>query len=93
VTDASRVAFCDLRAAHASRADATEAALLRVARSGRYVLGAEVEEFEREFGRCCGVAHAVGVGNGTDALALILRASGIAAGDEVIVPAYTAAAT
>jgi dTDP-3-amino-3,4,6-trideoxy-alpha-D-glucose transaminase len=93
VTDSRRVAFCDLRAAHAARAEETEAALLRVAQSGRYVLGAEVEEFEREFARCCGVVHAVGVGNGTDALALILRASGIGVGDEVIVPAYTAAAT
>jgi dTDP-3-amino-3,4,6-trideoxy-alpha-D-glucose transaminase len=88
-----RVPFCDLAAAHAARGEATEAALLRVARSGRYVLGAEVEGFEREFAALCGVPHAVGVGSGTDALALILRAAGVGGGDEVIVPAYTAAAT
>jgi dTDP-4-amino-4,6-dideoxygalactose transaminase len=72
---------------------ATEAALLRVARSGRYVLGPEVEAFEHEFARRGGARHAVGVGSGTDALMLILRGAGIGAGDEVVVPAYTAAAT
>lgn len=88
-----RVAFCDLRASHEFRAAATEAALLRVARSGRYVLGPETEAFEHEFAACCGAAHGVGVGSGTDALTLILRAAGVGAGDEVVVPAYTAAAT
>jgi dTDP-3-amino-3,4,6-trideoxy-alpha-D-glucose transaminase len=87
------VPFCDLRAAHAARAAATESALLRVARSGHYVLGEEVERFEAGFSEVCAVAHAVGVANGTDALALILRAAGIGVGDEVVVPAYTAAAT
>jgi dTDP-3-amino-3,4,6-trideoxy-alpha-D-glucose transaminase len=87
------VAFCDLSAAHRARAAATEAALLRVARSGRYILGAEVEAFEREFADACATRHAVGVASGTDAIALILRAAGIGRGDEVIVPAYTAAAT
>jgi dTDP-3-amino-3,4,6-trideoxy-alpha-D-glucose transaminase len=87
------VPFCDLRIAHRERAQATEAALLRVARSGRYVLGPELESFEHEFARCCGVQHAIGVGSGTAALVLILRAAGIGRGDEVVVPAYTAAAT
>lgn len=87
------VPFCDLKAAHAFRGTATEAALLRVARSGRYVLGEEVEAFEREFAAASAARHAVGVGSGTDAIALILRASGVGVGDEVIVPAYTAAAT
>lgn len=85
--------FCDLRAAYAADAAAVEQALLRVARSGRYVLGAEVEAFEAEFASWCGARHAVGVGSGTDALVLILRAAGIGPGDAVIVPAYTAAAT
>ncbi len=93
MTSPAQVAFCDLRAAHAARAEVTEAALVRVARSGRYVLGSELEAFEQDFARACGVAHAVGVGSGTDALALILRAAQIGAGDEVVVPAYTAAAT
>jgi dTDP-3-amino-3,4,6-trideoxy-alpha-D-glucose transaminase len=87
------VPFCDLRAAYAADAESVEDALLRVARSGRYVLGAEVEAFEAEFASRCEVRHAVGVGSGTDALALILRAAGIGPRDEVIVPAYTAAAT
>lgn len=88
-----RVPFCDLGAAHAWRGDATERALIRVARSGRYVLGPEVEAFESEWAEICRAAHAVGVGSGTEALALILRAAGIGPGDEVVVPAYTAPAT
>jgi len=68
-------------------------AVSRVLAHGRYVLGPEVEAFEREFAEFCGVMHCVGVGNGTDALALTLRACGIGPGDEVIVPAYTAVAT
>jgi dTDP-3-amino-3,4,6-trideoxy-alpha-D-glucose transaminase len=87
------VPFCDLREAHRFRGAATEAALLRVARSGRYVLGQEVAAFEQEWATFSGAAHAVGVGSGTDALTLILRAAGIGPGDDVIVPAYTASAT
>lgn len=88
-----QVPFCDLAAAHHARGAATETALLRVARSGHYVLGPEVEAFEREFADHCRAVYAVGVGSGTAALALILRAAGIGAGDQVIVPAYTAPAT
>lgn len=88
-----RVPFCDLRAAHAWRGEATERALVRVARSGRYVIGPEVNAFESEWAEVCGARHAVGVGSGTDALVLILRAAGIGPGDEVVVPAYTAPAT
>ncbi len=87
------IAFCDLRAAWAERATSTEEALLRVARSGQYVLGEEVAAFEHDFACLCGVSDAIGVGNGTDALALILRAAGIGPGDEVVVPAQTAPAT
>lgn len=93
MTDGDAVPFCDLTAAHAFHGAATEAALLRVARSGRYVLGPEVEAFEHDFAKCCGAGHAVGVASGTDALALPLRAAGVGPGDEVVVPAYTAAAT
>jgi dTDP-4-amino-4,6-dideoxygalactose transaminase len=56
---------------------------------GRYVLGPEVLEFEREFARYVGVAHAIGVANGTDALTIALRALGIGPGDEVVVPSFT----
>lgn len=68
-------------------------AIARVLESGAYVLGGEVENFERAFAAHCGVARAVGVGSGTDALILALRALGIAAGDEVITVSHTALAT
>ena len=67
------------------------AAIDRVIARGWFVLGPEVEAFEREFAAASGAAHAVGVGNGTDAIALILRALGIGAGDEVITTPLSAA--
>jgi dTDP-4-amino-4,6-dideoxygalactose transaminase len=69
------------------------AAVVRVLEQGGYVLGREVEDFERAFADYCGTAHAVGVGNGTDALTLTLRAMEIGAGDEVITVSHTALAT
>jgi dTDP-4-amino-4,6-dideoxygalactose transaminase len=66
-------------------------AIDRVLNRGWFVLGPEVEAFEAEFAAAMGAAHAVGVGNGTDAIALILRALGIGAGDEVITAALSAA--
>jgi dTDP-3-amino-3,4,6-trideoxy-alpha-D-glucose transaminase len=65
------------------------AAVERVLDSGLYILGPEVESFEREFATYCGAAHAVGVANGTDALTLALRAMGVGPGDEVVVPSFT----
>jgi dTDP-3-amino-3,4,6-trideoxy-alpha-D-glucose transaminase len=62
-------------------------AVERVARDSAFTLGNEVESFEAEFADYCGVAHAIGVSSGTDALALALRGLGIGPGDEVIVPA------
>jgi dTDP-4-amino-4,6-dideoxygalactose transaminase len=64
-----------------------------VIRSGRYVLGPEVEAFEAEFAAYLGVEHCVGVANGTDALTIALRAAGVAPGDEVVLPSYTFYAT
>jgi len=72
---------------------AARAAIERVLASGWYVLGPEVAAFEREFATACGAAHAVGVGTGTDAIALILRALGIGPGDEVITTPLSAAYT
>jgi dTDP-4-amino-4,6-dideoxygalactose transaminase len=66
-------------------------AIDRVIDRGWFVLGPEVSGFEEEFAAACGAAHAVGVGNGTDAIALILRALGIGAGDEVITSPLSAA--
>jgi dTDP-3-amino-3,4,6-trideoxy-alpha-D-glucose transaminase len=73
--------------------DRIAAALERVARSGRYILGPEVEAFEREFASYLGVRHCVGVANGTDALTIALRALGIEPGDEVVMPSFTFYAT
>jgi dTDP-3-amino-3,4,6-trideoxy-alpha-D-glucose transaminase len=68
-------------------------AIDRVARSGRYILGPEVEAFEREFAAYLGVRHCVGVANGTDALTIALRALGVGPGDEVVMPSFTFYAT
>jgi len=87
------VPFLDLKAINLAHADALRGAFDRVLASGWYVMGKELEAFEREFAAYCGTAHAVGVGNGLDALFLILKASGIGAGDEVIVPSNTYIAT
>ena len=91
------VPFFDLRAVNARYAEALKAAAARVIDSGWYILGGELEAFEREFADYCGVRHALGVGNGLDALALILRAyvglGVLREGDEVIVPANTFIAT
>jgi len=65
----------------------------RVARSGRYILGPEVEAFEEEFARYLGVRHCVGVANGTDALTIALRAAGVGPGDDVVMPSFTFYAT
>jgi dTDP-3-amino-3,4,6-trideoxy-alpha-D-glucose transaminase len=81
--------------AAALREDAApvRAAIERVLASGWFVLGPEVDAFEREFARESGAAYAVGVGTGTDAIALALRALGVDAGDEVITSPLSAAYT
>lgn len=72
---------------------ALEAAVRRVMDRGWFVLGPEVEAFEAEFAAACGARHAVGVGTGTDAIALTLRALDIGPGDEVITTPLSAAYT
>ena len=67
--------------------------VLDVLRSGNYILGKEVETFENEFAKYIGTRYAVGVGNGTDALVIALKAAGIQAGDEVITSAMSFIAT
>ena len=66
-----------------------DARLREVIDGGRFILGPEVEAFEREFAGYLGVRHAVGVANGTDAITLALRAMGVGAGDDVVVPSFT----
>lgn len=87
------IPFLDLAALHARQRDEIAAAMLRVLDGGRYVLGCELEAFEAEFAAYCGVRHAVGVGSGLDALALLLRALDVGAGHEVVVPGHTFIAT
>ncbi|HEX8501576.1 MAG TPA: DegT/DnrJ/EryC1/StrS family aminotransferase [Pyrinomonadaceae bacterium] len=88
-----KIPFLDLRAPHAELRDELEAAARRVMESGWFILGPECEAFEAEFAAYCGARHCVGVGNGLEALHLILRAMGIGPGDEVIVPSNTYIAT
>src|SRR5919109_957510 len=73
--------------------DRLSEAIERVARSGRYILGPEVEAFEEEFARYLGVRHCVGVANGTDALTIALKAVGVGPGDDVVMPSFTFYAT
>jgi len=87
------IPFLDLKAPYLELQAELDEAYQRVMSSGWYILGKEVEAFEQEFAAYCGVKHCIGVGNGLDALHLILRAYGIGAGDEVIVPANTYIAT
>ncbi|MSM41261.1 MAG: aminotransferase class V-fold PLP-dependent enzyme [Geobacter sp.] len=83
------IPFLDLQAPYRELKTELDAAYRRVMESGWFILGKEVAAFEEEFAAYCGVRHCIGVGNGLDALHLILRGMGIGAGDEVIVPSNT----
>ena len=83
----------DPRAAYFARRAEIDAAIARVLEGGAYILGAEVEGFEKRFADFVGVAHAIGVASGTDAIELALRACGIGAGDLVFTVSHTAVAT
>jgi UDP-N-acetyl-3-dehydro-alpha-D-glucosamine 3-aminotranferase len=86
-----RIPFMDLHLAEES--DEIRAAMARVMDRAWFVLGPEVEAFEKEFAEVSGAAHCVGTGNGTDAIAIALRALGIGPGDEVITTPLSAAYT
>jgi len=88
-----KVPMLDLVAEHAPYRAELQSAFDRVLDSGRFVLGPEVEAFEREIGAWIGTPHAIGVSNGSDALLLALQAVGVGPGDEVICPTYTFFAT
>jgi dTDP-4-amino-4,6-dideoxygalactose transaminase len=83
----------DPRASYLVHRTAIDAAITRVFEGGVYILGREVEMFEAAFAAYIGVSHAVGVGNGTDAIELALRASNIGSGDLVFTVSHTAVAT
>jgi dTDP-4-amino-4,6-dideoxygalactose transaminase len=88
-----KVPFLDFVSPYEELKAELDEAYFRFMRSAWYILGREVEAFEQEFAAYCGVEHCVGVGNGLEALHLILRGYGIGAGDEVIVPSNTYIAT
>lgn len=87
------VPFLDLSKTYDELNKDFDDAYFRVMRSGWYLLGAELEGFESEFADYCGTSRAIGVGNGLDALELLLKAYNIGPGDEVIVPSNTYIAT
>ncbi len=88
-----KMPFLNLNAPYLELQEELDAAYRRVMVSGWYVLGSEVEAFEVEFAAYCETKYCIGVGNGLEALHLILQAMEIGAGDEVIVPANTYIAT
>ncbi|MFF9132606.1 DegT/DnrJ/EryC1/StrS family aminotransferase [Streptomyces sp. NPDC014776] len=89
----NRIPLVDLKAAHEEVADEVREGFERVLAGTAFIGGEEVRLFEREYAAFGGVAHCVGVANGTDAVELALRASGVGPGDEVVVPANTFIAT
>ncbi|MGO9898385.1 MAG: DegT/DnrJ/EryC1/StrS family aminotransferase [Solirubrobacteraceae bacterium] len=89
----TRIPVADPRAAFLPVREELIKAFTVVLDGGAYILGAQVERFEREWASYCGTCYAVGMSSGTDALALALRAAGVVPGDDVLVPAMTAVAT
>jgi dTDP-4-amino-4,6-dideoxygalactose transaminase len=87
------VPFIDLNAMRLELDGELERTVERVVGSGWYLLGPELEAFERDFASYCGARHCVGVASGMSAIELALQAAGVGPGDEVIVPAYTWVAT
>jgi dTDP-4-amino-4,6-dideoxygalactose transaminase len=88
-----KIPFLDLSQPYQELKVELDSAVQRVLHSGRYIQDEELEAFEAEFAQYCGARFCVGVGNGFDALHLVLRAYGIGPGDQVIVPAHTFIAT
>lgn len=89
----SRILPADPKAGYLAAREAIDAAIGRVMSSGHYILGAELDSFEREFSHWLGTGGTVGVANGTDAIELALRAAGIGPGDKVVTVANTVTAT
>src|SRR3990167_682380 len=88
-----KIPLVDLKAQYESIKEEIDAAIHRVLETSQFILGKEVEAFEEEFARYCGVHYAVGVSSGTSALHLALLALGIGPGDEVITVSQTFVAT
>lgn len=87
------IPFLDLGRLHQSIREPLDAAYHRVMDAGWFIMGPELDAFEAEFAQYCEVKHCIGVGNGLEALHLLLHAYGISQGDEIIVPSNTFIAT
>jgi dTDP-4-amino-4,6-dideoxygalactose transaminase len=87
------IPLVDLKAQHAEIEEEIMRGFARVCAETAFILGGEVAAFERAFAAYCGVAHCIGVANGTDAIELVARALGLGEGAEVLVPANTFIAT
>jgi len=87
------IPILDLKRQYQSIKSEIDSAIARVIESGQFILGPEVEAFERAVAQYLGVKHAIGVASGTDALWLALKAANIGPGDRVIVPSFTFFAT
>ncbi len=85
--------FNDVRLQYEALQDEIDGAIRQVLAGGRFILGPAVQAFEERFAQYCGATDGIAVGSGTDAIAIGLRAIGVEAGDEVLVPAVSAAAT
>ena len=85
----TKISFLDLKRINERFRTEMDVALKRVVDSGWYLLGKEIESFEKEFSEYCGVKNAIGCANGLDALKLIIQAYGFGTGDEIIAPANT----
>jgi dTDP-4-amino-4,6-dideoxygalactose transaminase len=92
-TDAQPVPVLDLAVQYAAIREEIREAVDRVLSSQQFVLGREGAALEADIARLCGVSHGIGVASGTDALILALRACGVRAGDEVVLPTFTFVAT
>lgn len=93
ISSLNEIPFVNLQPQHQLIQAEIEAAIKKVINKGDFILGQALEEFETAFANACGVKYGVGVGSGTDAIALGLQACGIGEGDEVIIPANTFIAT
>ncbi|MEW5847164.1 MAG: DegT/DnrJ/EryC1/StrS family aminotransferase [Myxococcota bacterium] len=89
----SNIPLVDLKAQHRQISEEVSQGFARVMENTAFIMGPEVQAFEAAFAQFSGVKHCLGVANGTDALEVMLRAAGVGAGDEVILPANTFIAT
>jgi dTDP-4-amino-4,6-dideoxygalactose transaminase len=87
------IEFNDVRRRYEALSEEIDAAVRQVFMGGRYIFGPSLRALEEEFARYCAAADGIGVASGTDAISIGLRAAGVAPGDEVLVPAISAAAT